>query len=147
MRSLILISFSLLLVACGAPAGSPEEALREWLARGEVAAEEKDRGELLDMISEDYADTRGNDRERVGDLLRVYFFRQHSIALLTNIDDISITGETAAIINLTIGMAGTNSSALGITADAYHFEFELENTDDEWLLIGASWGELGGELH
>jgi hypothetical protein len=113
MRSLILISFSLLLAACGAPAGSPEEALREWLARGEIAAEERDRGELLDMISEDYADTRGNDRERVGDLLRVYFFRQHSIALLTNIDDISISGETAAIINLTIGMAGTNSSALG----------------------------------
>ena len=36
---------------------------------------------------------------------------------------------------------------MGIRADAYNFELELENTDDEWMLIGARWGEVGGDLH
>jgi len=56
-------------------------------------------------------------------------------------------GETAALVTLTVGMAGTDASALGVRADAYNFEFELENTGDEWMLIGARWGEIGREMH
>jgi len=139
----------MLIVACGPadPDASPEDELRAWVARGEIAAEEKDRGGLLDMISEDYADSRGNDFEQIGNLLRVYFFRQDSIALPTSIDDISVMGETAAVVNITVGMVGTRNSRLGLNVDAYRFEFELEKVDDEWLLIGARWGELGGKPH
>jgi len=79
-------------------------------------------------------------------MLRIYFFRQNSIALLTSIDNITLMGETAAMVELTVGMAGTNSGVIGLNADAYRFEFELEKPDDEWLLIGARWGELGGEI-
>lgn len=147
MRDLILLTSMILLAACGgAPGGSPEDAVREWVARGEAAAEEKDRSGLLDMISEDYADSRGNDHKRIGDMLRLYFFRQQSIALLTSIDDIAMSGDTAALVNLTVGMAGTNANVIGLSADAYRFEFELEKADDDWLLIGARWGELGGDL-
>ncbi len=76
----------------------------------------------------------------------VYFFRQNSIELLTTIDDIQLMGETAALVTVTVGMAGTKNTGLGFNADAYTFEFELEKADDDWLLIGARWGELGGEL-
>lgn len=144
-----LLTFSLLLVflsACGGSAADPEEALREWVARGEAAAEASDRGDLLDLISEDYADSRGNDRDKLGDILRLQFLRQKSITLLTGIDEISVFGDTAAQIILTVGMAGTNDSAWGFRADAYQFELELSKPDDEWLLIGARWGELGGDL-
>lgn len=137
----------LLLVGCGQPAGSPEDALREWINQGELAAEDKNRGLLLEMISENYADARGNDYKSVGDLLRIYFLRQNSIALLTNIENITVSGQTAATIALTIGMAGTSNAALGISADAYNFEFELVKPKNDWLLIGARWGELGRELH
>jgi hypothetical protein len=147
MRFLLNFVAVLAIAGCGAPDGGPEEALREWVARGELAAEDRNRSELLDMISADYTDTRGNDREKIGDLLRVYFFRQHSIALLTSIDDITVAGDSAAMIRMTVGMAGTNSGAIGLTADAYNFEFELEKADDEWLLIGARWSELGRDLY
>ena len=146
MRKLFVFFCIALIAACGEPPPGPEEALRAWVARGEAAAEDKDRGELLDMISASYADSRGNDRERIGDLLRLYFLRQQSIALLTSIDDIRVVGESAATIDLTVGMAGTRGGAIGLDADAYRFEFELEKPGDEWLLIGARWGELGGEL-
>ena len=51
-------------------------------------------------------------------------------------------GDTAAMVDVTVGMAGTNNDVLGLSADAYRFEFELEKPDDEWVLIGARWGDL-----
>jgi hypothetical protein len=147
MRYLTLSLTILFLSACGGEdASDPEAELRAWVARGETATEEKDRGDLLDLISESYADSRGNDRDGLGDILRVYFFRQDSIALLTSIDEITFYDDTAAQVLLTVGMAGTNSGALGFRADAYQFELELQKAEDEWTLIGARWGELGGEL-
>jgi len=136
------------LAACGdgAPA-DPEAEIRAWVERGEAAAEDRDRSALIDMISPDYADRRGNSQDDIGDLLRVYFFRQQSIALLVDIGDIAVTGDTAAMVDLTVGMAGTDGGALGLRADAYRFEFELEKPADEWLLIGARWASLGRDLH
>ena len=55
-------------------------------------------------------------------------------------------GDTAAEVSLTVGMAGTDAGAIGIRADAYNFKLELEKMDDEWMLIGARWGEVGGEM-
>jgi len=145
-RIVILVCLFLTVVACGDSPGTPEDSVREWITAGELAAEEKDRSELLSMISADYADTRGNDRDQIGDLLRIYFFRQNTIALLTSIDSIEVMGDTAATAVVTIGMAGLQNSALGISADAYRFEFELLKPKDDWLLIGARWAALGQEL-
>jgi len=147
VRSLMLALTVVMLSACGEPASDPETELREWVARGEVAAEEKDRGGLLGMISEDYVDGRGNERDDIDNILRAYFFRQQSIALLIGIDEITLYDDSAAQLLLSVGMAGTNGGVLGFSADAYRFELELQKTDDEWLLIGARWGELGGDLH
>jgi hypothetical protein len=135
------------LAACGSTESDPEAALRTWVANAELAAEEKDRRGLLAMISENYVDSRGNDHDRISKLLQAYFYHQQTISLLIAIDEISLLGDTAALLRLTVGMAGTNGGMLGISADAYDFEFELEVVDDDWLLIGARWGELGANLH
>lgn len=147
MRILIFSLICVLLAGCGGgPEAGPEEALRAWVDTAEAAAEDKDRQGLLDLIAENYADSRGNDRSQVGNLLRFYFLRHKSIGFVSNINDIEIMGDTAALVSLTVVGAGTNANALGVNADAYNFELELENTDDEWMLIGARWGEVGREM-
>lgn len=148
MRGLALSICLTLLAACGGEGRPyhPEDEIRAWVDRGEAAAEAKDRGDLLDMISPDYADARGNSHEDIGKILSIYFFRRNAIALLTKIDSIAMMDDTAAMVDVTVGMAGTNNGALGLSADAYRFEFELEKPDDEWVLIGARWGQLGGDL-
>ena len=141
---------ALIAAGCGSskePANSPEDDIRAWVERGEAAAEARDRDALLELISRNYRDPRGNDRAKIGDTLRVLFFRQNTIALLTSIDDIRFMGDSAALVNVTVGMAGTRNAGIGLNADAYAFEFELEKHDDDWLLIGSRWGELGGTLH
>jgi hypothetical protein len=135
------------LSACGGPEAGSEEQLRQWVNRGEEAAEAKQRRELIDMISPAYTDTRGNDRGDIENILRVYFFRQNSITLLTKIEEIRVYGDSAAEVELTVGMAGQNDAVLGFSADAYRFQLELEREGDDWLLISARWGELGEELH
>lgn len=134
------------LAACGEPATEPEEELRAWVAAGVEAAENKERRELMSMISPAYADARGKEMGDIENMLRVYFLRQHSIALLPKIDEITLYDDTAARVELTMGLAGTNDGVLGFSADAYRFELELEKDGDEWQLISARWGELGGEI-
>ncbi len=132
---------------CGDPEAGPEEQVRQWVSAGQQAAETKERGDLLDLISPSYVDSRGFDRDDIGDRLRVYFLRQQRIKLLTSIEEIRLYGDTAAEIDLTVGMVGKNDGVLGFSADAYRFELELERDGDDWLLISARWGELGEELH
>lgn len=141
------LTYLALLSGCGGPEAGPEEQLRQWVTAGQQAAESRERGELLDLISPSYVDARGFDRDDIGDRLRVYFLRQHSIKLLTSIEEIRLYGDSAAEVELTVGMAGKNDSVFGFSADAYRFQLELERDGGDWLLISARWGELGEELH
>ena len=144
-RLIVMVMPLLALCACGETT-PPEEAIRAWVDRGHAAAEEKDRGALLDMVSPAYADARGNDRDDLSNMLRLIFLRQNRIALVLRIDEIEVIDGTAAEIALQVGMAGTDGSLLGFDADAYRFEMELVRNDDDWQLIAARWGDLGGNL-
>ena len=135
------------LAACGGPAEGPEQAIRAWVNHGHEAAEAKDRRALVDMISPAYADGRGNSRDDIENLFRLYFLRQHTVALIPRIEDLDIYDDSAARLVLAVGMAGRNDNVLGFSADAYRFEMEFERDDDEWLLTSARWGEFGGDLH
>ncbi len=73
------LALVVLLCACGAPSTGPESEIRGWLDRGVAATEAKERGELMDMISPAYADARGYNRARVGNILRAYFLRMNKI--------------------------------------------------------------------
>ncbi len=146
-RIAVVTAVLLLLGACGGPEVGPEEQLRQWVSVAEAAAEAKERRTMLDLISPAYVDGRGWDRDDVGDMLRVYFLRQDNIELLTSIEEIRLFGDSAAEIDMTVGMAGSNDGVFGFSADAYNFQLELQRDGDEWLLIASRRGELGEELH
>jgi hypothetical protein len=135
------------LLACGGPAEGPEAALRAWVQQGHELAEAKDRPGLVDMISPAYTDARGNNRDDINNLFRIYFLRTQSVALLTKIEELKVYGDSAGEVVLSVGMAGTHDGTFGFSADAYRFEMEFELDGDEWLLISARWGEIGEELH
>ena len=135
------------LVSCGGPAEGPEEAIRSWVSHGKEAAEAKNRRALVGMISHAYVDGRGNSRDDIENLFRLYFLRQQSVALITRIEELDVYGDSAARLVLAVGMAGRNDNVFGFSADAYRFEMEFERDDDEWLLMSARWGEFGGDLH
>lgn len=146
MRGLILSLIGcLLLSACGSPEDA-ETQIREWLEQGEELAEARNRRGLAAMMSPSYSDQKGNDRAAIENLLRFYFLRQDTIALITHVESIEVFGDTAAEVTMTIGMAGRNDGALGFSADAQRFAFELEQVDGDWRLMAARWADLGETL-
>ena len=147
MRLITVCMICVYLAACGSPTTGPEDALRQWVADAEAAAEDLDRRGLVALVSDNYADGRGNNRDAVNNLLRLYFLRQKSVTLVMKIDKLTVIDETAAELLVTAAGVGTTTRALGINADAYQFALELERDDGEWMLIGARWGEAGQELH
>jgi hypothetical protein len=134
------------LAACGGPSEGPEAALRSWVAQGHELAEAKDRRGLVSMISPAYTDARGNDRDDIGDMFRIYFLRVNSVALITNIEELDVYGDDAGEVVLSVGMAGTHDGTFGFSADAYRFEMEFERDGTDWLLTSARWGEMGEDL-
>ena len=146
-RLLFAVLVYVSLSACGGPTEGPEEAIRSWVRQGHEAAEAKDRRALVDLISPAYTDARGNSRDDIENMFRLYFLRQQKVALISRIEELEVYGDTAAMLVLSVGMAGTNDNVLGFSADAYRFRMEFELQDDEWLLTSARWGQLGGDLH
>lgn len=134
---------AVMLTGCGAGQAGPDVALREWVDEVHAAAEVKDRGAILERISPAYADARGNSRDDIANLLRLYFLRANRVEFVPVIDSIHVTAETVADLVLTVGMAGTDHGRFALRADAYRFELELEYVDGEWQLFSARWAELG----
>jgi len=85
-----------LVAGCGPAPGTPEEQLRAWVAAVETAAEEKQRAPIMDLIAASYNDGRGNARQDIEQLLRLYFLHQDQIEILTSIDEIEVAGVRVA---------------------------------------------------
>lgn len=134
---------AVLMASCSPEQAGPEAELRAWVDDVHAAAEAKDRGAILDRISTAYADARGNTRDDVSDLLRLYFLRANRVEFVPAIASIDVMGGTAAEVVVTVGMAGTDHGRFGLRADAYRFELELDSVDGEWQLISARWAEFG----
>ena len=146
LTRIVLLLMLMPIAGCGGDASDPETQVRAWVDAMQVAAEEKARRDIVANISPAYVDTRGNRRDDIDNLLRLYFLQQNKIALLNTVDDIRVIGGTAAEVSMTVAMAGTNNSIFGISADAYRFELELEHDGSDWQLISARWGELGEQV-
>lgn len=147
LRSFATATVFACLCSCGGEPDSPEAEVRAWVQSGIQAAEDEARRDLVAMMSPGYTDGRGNSRDDIDKMLRLYFLRADNITLLPHIDDVRIISEDFAEVDMTIGMAGATDSALGISADAYRFGFELEKVDGGWVVLSARWAEMGRELH
>jgi hypothetical protein len=95
-----------LLAACG-PSAAPEQAVRQWLADAQAAAEDRDRERLIGMVSPGYGDARGNDRDDIDRMLRLIFLRQQKVLLVSKVDELALVGNpaeaSAATVSLTVG--------------------------------------------
>lgn len=142
-----LLTFSLLLGlmlgGCNKQTSSPEDEIRQFIASGVQAAEQRNSATLKDMIEDRYADQQGYDKNQLVGLIRVYFLRNKSIYLLYKIKDIKITGNQNASVELFVAMAGKQISDITLLsnyrASIYRFELQLIKPDEEWLLESAKW--------
>jgi hypothetical protein len=132
----------LLFQACSETTSSPEDEIRQFVESGVEAAENRDLDDLSDLIHGNYLDQKGYGKQRLGGLLRAYFFRHKDIYLFTKIEEIDLFAENQATVLLYVAMAGSVISDVdaiaALRAQIYRFELQLIKEDD-WLLQHASW--------
>jgi hypothetical protein len=130
----------LLLSACAAE--DPESALVQLVDAAERAAESRDTGFFRDYVADSYADSRGNDRARIIDLIRGYFLVNQNIEVVTRIESVDLVGRDAAEIVVLAGILGRRPGEgilQGFDGRLYRLELELVEAGGNWQVIGASW--------
>ena len=150
IASLISLFFVFSLSACSDKEISEEDQITALIERAVAAAENKELSKLVDIMAEGYSDKYNKDRKQAGKMLRLYFFRNKSIHLITKIKSIEILDDTAqqnsdekqAKLQMYIGLAGRpvkGNSPLGVRADLLLFTMYMIKNDDEWLVKKVDW--------
>lgn len=142
IRNVIIVGLlAAQLSACGDPQ-SPEQQVRAVIDQMEMAAESRDVGDVVGLLSPGYRDAFANDREEVGQRVRGYFVLNQSIHLLTRIQDITFPSEDEARASVLVGMVGRDADAANawqLAADLYEFDLALLREDGEWKVSWAEW--------
>ncbi len=137
---------ALALSACG-PSRTPDAQVRALIARGEAAAEARDLSGVMDLVSPNFQDGRGGNRDDLKQYLRGYFVTHQSIHLLTRVDSVEFPYNDMAKVSLTLGTLGretAGASAFDLAADVHDVELELQLEDGEWRVTRASWQSASG---
>ncbi len=134
----------LVVAACSRPADSPETEIRQFIARAQVAGEERNMRDLRALIADDYTDAQGRDRKAVEHLIRLHVLRHQSVHLFTRIRDIVLTDPDHATVSVAAAMAGrpvtSADQLIGLSADLYRFDFALiRRGRDDWQVLRATW--------
>lgn len=133
-------AIALLLGACAGE--DPESSLEQLVADAATAAEARQTAFFRDSIGDGYVDMRGNDRERMIDLIRGYFLTNPSIDVFSRVESVELLGADAAELVVLVGLiARRPGEGLldGFDGRLYRVELELVETGGDWRVIGARW--------
>lgn len=132
----------LLLMAAACSRTSPEEQIRALVAAAEEGAEARDLSDVMALVSDRYVDAQGQDKSAVRDVVGGYLLINHSVHLLTRVEDVKFPSDTIATARVTVGMLGQQDDAAGdwsLAADVYEFDLRFLKEGDQWRLQSASW--------
>ena len=122
------------LAGCG-EANSPDQQVRAVIEQMELAAENRDVGDLTEHLSEDYRDSNGMGPEEVARYLHGYFIAHPSIHLLTRIEQLEFPTDAEARAQVLVGMVGRDAAAThqwDLAADLHTFRIALRREADDW---------------
>ena len=137
----LLLAAALALGGCAEEA-TPEARVKAVIAAGEAAAEERDLGGILELVSENYRDDDGAGRDELAQYLRGYLVTHQSVHLLTRIDVIEFPYRDYARVWLTVGTLGreaAGATAFDFAGDVYDVALELALEGDDWRVTRAAW--------
>ena len=138
--TLIVCLFVLQLCACSQPA-SPEQQVRDVIAAGEQAAEKRDLGGLMELVSARYGDESGRDAESLEQYVRGYLMLHPSIHLLTRVEAIDFPYEDMARVRVTVGSLGhgaAEGASFDVAAEVEQLEIELVREGEDWRVRRAT---------
>ena len=139
----LLLLLGLAAVACKKEPATPEEQVRQVMRTVQEAAKGADVKTLKGLVSEQYRDARGNDRQAIGQLLTFHYMRHRDHHVFSLVRDVLARAPDAVKVTALAALAGQpvdGPEALGrIHADLFRFTFQFALEDDEWRCVRVDW--------
>ncbi|HEY5808952.1 MAG TPA: hypothetical protein VIT67_13335 [Povalibacter sp.] len=134
LRYLLLLTIVFQLSACGS-ADSPEAQVRKTVDAMEAAAEDRDAGDVMAFVADDFRDAYGQGPDELNRYLYGYFIANQSLHLLTRIDQIEFPASDEARLKVTVGAVSREADAAkswNLAAEVHVFEVTMRRQDDDW---------------
>jgi hypothetical protein len=139
LAAAVALAAGLVVSACG-ERSTPEQQVRAVIEAAEDAAERRDHGDLMALLSPRFEGAHGEDAREVSRLLRAYLVANPSLEVVSRIETIDFPYRDMARVELTVGTLGRGGQgALDLDADAKSFELELQREGDDWHVTRAEW--------
>jgi hypothetical protein len=140
---LLGLAVVLLLAGCRGEREGPEAQVRTLINNAATAAGQKRIGTLRDMVSDRYADDRGQDKRAIENLLRLHFLRNETLHLYAHIQSVSVPQPDRAQAVVLVAMAGVPIVSIqelpALRADLHRFEIDLVREEKSWRAVRAAW--------
>jgi len=148
-RRRILLAFTVILttaslLSCRSQPDTPEARVRATLEKAQAAAENKDLGTLGQLVSDNYTDDLGQDKQTIMGILTFHFFRNQSIYLLTRVHGIAFPEPARAETTVYVATAGQPirgaEELVLLRADLFRFDFVFaDEGKGAWKVTTARW--------
>lgn len=124
------------LVACAEP--NLDVEIQRFVDETVAAASARDTGYFRGVVADSYVDSRGNDRDRVIDMIRGFFLVNSRIDAAAEIVSVQWSGTESARLVVAARIDGNTGSM------SPQLEIELLRDGSDWAVIGARWEERSG---
>lgn len=116
-----------------------EQALRDTIEALEIAGEERQVGDFMDHVAEDFAGNGAEyDRPGLQNLLRMVALRHQSISVVKSGVEIDLHGDRA-LVRMRILVTGGGGGLIPDSGQLFDTESGWRFVDGQWQLGSASW--------
>lgn len=130
------------LSACGGPDESPETRIRSLISEVEEAAEVRDISVISDVVSDEYRDGRGYDRQAVLRIVQGIFLRNREIHLLSVVRELQVNASSGRA-RVLVAMAGqpikSADALIKVRAELIRFDVDFALEGEEWFVRAVEW--------
>ncbi len=144
---LLAIMLALFLAACSQEALTPEEMVRERIEEGRDYAANRKIEQLVGMVTDDFAASRGITRENLPTWLARFYLATRSPQVLVRIREITVDSQTAKATLLT-GMANVSLEEMNFDnfrGRLLHMVIDFRLVDETWMVSRIEWRDAGPE--
>ena len=133
MKFSTLLILCLSVGACSSPT-SDEEKVRAVFASAEEAAEERDVGDVLELVDARYADAQGNSRDSLRPFLHGYFATHPKLELIVSVDELEFPVDGLARARVKVRGLELDRFSVG---EAVLLNVELRRDGSDWRVVRA----------
>lgn len=137
----LLTSLFLMLSSCS-DKQTPESIADEFIDRCEQTIEKRQLRNLRQLISENYNDEQGRNKQDIAAIGAGYLLRNKNIHIYSRLTSATTNNDhiEATILTAIAGAPISNTSVLpSLNADMYWFDVKLVEEEGDWLIADASW--------